>query len=69
VSFHELLLESTEPLEPHERAALEDWMRVLMDDCVVFGTTAEDAARIRAIRQRLALDKATAKPSQHTGGE
>lgn len=51
------LLTSTEPLDAIDRKRLEDWRDALRADCDLFGVTAEDAQRLRAIRRRLEADK------------
>jgi hypothetical protein len=47
------LLTSTEPLDAFDRSRLEDWLRVLREDCAIFGAAAEDMARMARIRHRL----------------
>lgn len=54
MSHLSILLKQTEPLEPHEVADLENWLKVLEGDCEAFGETPEDTARMNAIRNRIA---------------
>jgi hypothetical protein len=59
----DMMLTSSEPLDDFDRSRLADWLRVLKEDCEMFGPTGEDIARMNAIRRRIA-DTETAKASQ-----
>lgn len=53
------LLTSDKPLDAVDRQRLQDWRDALRADCDLFGVTAEDAQRLRAIRRRLEKDEGT----------
>jgi hypothetical protein len=52
-SYLETLLEQMRPLEPHEIASLREWLVVLRADCMLFGETPEDTARMDRIKRRI----------------
>lgn len=53
MSYGQLLLDQKEPLESHEIHHLQEWLRVMNDDCETFGETPEDTARINAIKAKI----------------
>ena len=57
MSHLSVLLTQSEPLERHEVADLENWLKVLEGDCETFGEAPEDTRRMTAIKQRLEMEK------------
>jgi hypothetical protein len=49
------MLTSKEPLDAFDRSRLVDWLRVLREDCAIFGAATEDRVRMARIRHRLGV--------------
>ena len=56
-TYRQSLLTQTEPLERHEIAVLKDWLKVLQDDCALFGATPCHVARMTTIKARIAASE------------
>lgn len=54
MSYLQSLLSQSEPLSAAEREDLERWLATLQEDILMFGSTAEDEARVRTIKAKLA---------------
>lgn len=53
----ESLLELKPPLDQFDREMLESWLKVLEEDCEIFGETLEDTKRMNSIKGLLIRDR------------